>query len=286
MSAFVKREKVLSARETASEAGTSAALVVERIDGVSLAEFDEITVYLDVAALVGGTQATGTLTLTGNAEDTEVVVLGDETYTFVTALSTDPAVPFEVLQGANASDSLDNLIAAINGAAGEGTLYGTGTTANALATAAAGDGDTMVATAIVGGTAGNSIDSTTDIADGSWGASTLGSGADDATLDLYLQRALTDTPEIDTDADWEDLYAFPQLTTALFERVIDLPLPQPADVDGSLGSAGRARTGAALTPGLIRSGHWGDRIRVVEKVGGNAASPGTYDLTLIGRRRG
>ena len=111
------------------------------------------------------------------ADDT--VTIGGYTYTFVAALSEDSgdAVPFEVLVGVSDSASLDNLIAAINGAAGEGTTYGTGTTAHAFVTAAAGTGDTMDVTFNTPGAAGN-IATTASLTAGDWGAATLEGGVD------------------------------------------------------------------------------------------------------------
>lgn len=117
--------------------------------------------------------ATGTLTLTGQPLDTETVVIGTKTYQFQTSL-TD--VDGNVLIGATASDSLDNLIAAINLGAGAGTLYATSTTANTDVSAAAGAGDTMDVTALTSGSAGNSIVTTETLTNGSWGGGTLSGG--------------------------------------------------------------------------------------------------------------
>lgn len=125
--------------------------------------------------------ATGTLTGTTIAAD-DTVTIGGYTYTFVAALSEDTgdAVPFEVLVGGTDSDSLDNLIAAINGDAGEGTLYGTGTTSHAFVTAAAGAGDTIDVTFNTPGAAGN-IATTATLTAGDWGAATLEGGIDATT---------------------------------------------------------------------------------------------------------
>lgn len=120
-------------------------------------------------------KATGTFTATGQPSNTQTGTIGTTVYTFVTAL-TAPAVAFEVLIGATASDTLDNWIAAINASAGAGTTYGTGTTAHPSVTAAAGAGDTMDVTAIARGTAGNSIATTDTMSNGSWGAATLAGG--------------------------------------------------------------------------------------------------------------
>jgi hypothetical protein len=120
-------------------------------------------------------KATGTLTGTTIAAD-DTVTIGATVYTFVAAL-TDPDVPFEVLVGASDSESLDNLIAAINGAAGAGTTYGTGTTAHLSVTAAAGAGDTMVVTAEDFGSNGNSIATTATLTSGDWAAAALAGGS-------------------------------------------------------------------------------------------------------------
>ena len=119
-----------------------------------------------------------TLTLTANAGNNETVVIGAKTYTFKTTLT--PAAN-EILIGAAATDSIDNLIAAVNLAAGIGTLYGTGTTINADCAAEAGAGDTLIVRAITAGTAGNSVATTETMANGSWGAATLAGGTASST---------------------------------------------------------------------------------------------------------
>lgn len=117
--------------------------------------------------------ATGVLTLTANAADTETVTIDTKVYQFQTAL-TD--VDGNVLIGATASDSLDNLIAAITLGAGSGTLYATSMTLHPTVTGAAGAGDTVDATAKSAGTAGNSIVTTETMGTGSWGGGTLSGG--------------------------------------------------------------------------------------------------------------
>ncbi len=126
--------------------------------------------------------ATGTLTLTGNVSNNDQVTTGTKTYTFQTVLTN---VDGNVLIGGSASDSIDNLIAAITLGAGAGTLYAAATTANGFLTAAAGAGDTMDATALVAGTAGNTIATTDPVDSGnvmSWGATTLTGGAGDIVI--------------------------------------------------------------------------------------------------------
>jgi hypothetical protein len=118
-------------------------------------------------------KATGTLTGTTIA-NTNTVTIGSTVYTFKTVIT----VAYDVLVGGTDSISLDNLIAAITAGAGAGTLYGTGTVAHPTVTAAAGAGDTMIATALAAGTAGNSIATTETLTAGSWSAATLLGGVD------------------------------------------------------------------------------------------------------------
>jgi len=124
--------------------------------------------------------ATGTLTAAANPADTDTVTIDSKVYTFQTTL-TD--VDGNVLIGATASDSLDNLIAAINLAAGSGSTYAASMTKHPSVSALAGTGDTMDITAKVGATRANAISTTETSANLSWGASTMsgGTGAEDVT---------------------------------------------------------------------------------------------------------
>lgn len=138
------------------------------------------------------TKATGTLTLTGaivpgkHAEsvvtantivDGSQITIGDVTYTFKTALTTDPAtVPNEVLIGAGDAEALDNLKSAINATAGEGTTYSTGTVAHPDVVATDNAATTQKVVARVPGTAVNSKATTSLDATLSWPAATLGDG--------------------------------------------------------------------------------------------------------------
>lgn len=146
----------------------------------------------DTAGLSGGTTriafksgtpvnavaAAGTLTSNNtNVTDGKVVVVGAVTYTFKTALTTNPAtVPNEILIGADADGTLANLKAAINGAAGEGTSYSTGTVAHPDVSCGNVTSHAVIVTAKVKGTAANSKATTTDETTLSWGAATLAGG--------------------------------------------------------------------------------------------------------------
>lgn len=142
------------------------AIAFQTIDGVTPNDNNFVE-----AALVA---ATGTLTFTANPLDTETVVMDAITYKFVTAL----AAANDVLIGATTEDSMDNLKAAVNFEAGEGTKYGTGTVQNATISAIDLPGEQVLATARTPGAAGNALVTTTTVTGGSWGGGTLAGGAD------------------------------------------------------------------------------------------------------------
>lgn len=127
-----------------------------------------------------GVKATQTLTASGVFSDGETVTAGDVTYTFKTALTN--TVKNEVLIGASAAVSLDNLKAAINDSGTEGTNYSTGTVANPQVTATTNTDTTQVVEAYAVGTAGNVIATTETCANAAWGAATLASGAEASLL--------------------------------------------------------------------------------------------------------
>lgn len=127
------------------------------------------------AGTESGTAATGTLTSTGVAPaDGDTVTIGERTYTYKTALT---GAADEVLIGASAAAALDNLKSAINGTAGAGTTYGTGTAAHEEVTAGTNTDTTQVVTSNEEGFGGNSIATTEASTVLSWGAATLASGA-------------------------------------------------------------------------------------------------------------
>ena len=136
------------------------------------------TLYVREAS---GAVASATATLDGvTIANNNTVTIGDQVYTFKSTLSVGPAVANEVKVGATDSDSLDNLIAAINDSGVEATNYGTGTVANAFVTAAAGAGDTMVVTAKSPGAAGNGVALAQTLTSGSWSSPTTVGGAFDS----------------------------------------------------------------------------------------------------------
>lgn len=104
------------------------------------------------APSLNGAQASGTITFTGAPVADETFVVGATTYTFKAAAGAANTIKI----GANVTETAENVVAAINAAAGAGTLYGTGTVTNASASASNAAGVVTVL-ARVAGTAGNSI---------------------------------------------------------------------------------------------------------------------------------
>lgn len=124
--------------------------------------------------------ATDTLTLNSAPSNNDTCTVGGKTYTYKTTLT--PAEG-EVLIEVTASDSLDNLINAINHGPGSGTKYSCAL-ANTQVSAAAGALDTMDVAALVAGTAGNAIAATETFTDGAsvWTTATLAGGTGDVAV--------------------------------------------------------------------------------------------------------
>jgi len=149
---------------------------------VALGGPDPVTGQFNYVGVSAPTQASGTLTLSGNAVAGETFTIQGRTYTRVTTIPTAAnTVPNQVLRGASAAASVTNAVAAINATAGQdGILYSFGTTPNVAVSAADGAGDTIVVTALspqYPGAAGNIIATSEAMTNASWGAATLTGGA-------------------------------------------------------------------------------------------------------------
>lgn len=186
-------------------------------------KLEQKVIYLETnASTMAGTLATGTLTTTGTAPtDGDQVKIGDITYTFKTALSevkatatltstgtvpadgdtvtinglqytfrtalSSPAQTFEVLIGANAAASLDNLKIAINASGGtEGTEYSVGTYAHPHVTATTNTNTTQVVEARQFGTTPNYYPVAEDSDQLSWGATTLENGVANVLYEVLI----------------------------------------------------------------------------------------------------
>ena len=104
------------------------------------------------------------------------------------------------------------------------------------------------------------------------------------TMDIYLQRAIAPNPAVATDADWEDIYAFPQVVAALVEHITHLPVQRGEAPETATGHS-HVRTLDTLIADSVRVGHWGDQIRIREKIGGVVTTEAVYDLSITGIRK-
>jgi hypothetical protein len=134
----------------------------------------------NVAVLIGGLAAVATLTVTtpANNETVTIGITPGVVYTFKTTLT---GAANEVLLGATPAAALDNLKSAVNGTAGEGTTYGTGTVANTSVSATTNTDTTQLFVARVPGTVGNAYVSTETGATMAFGGATFASGTQTAT---------------------------------------------------------------------------------------------------------
>lgn len=123
-----------------------------------------------------GALATGTLTSdTTNVTEDDTVTIGDVVYTFKDTLS-DPEVANEVLIGASAAATLDNLKAAINNTGTAGTDYSSNTPIHPTVTATTNTDTTQVVEAKTYAYTNGSVATTEASSHLSWGAATLASG--------------------------------------------------------------------------------------------------------------
>jgi len=105
--------------------------------------------------------------------------IGTRTYTFVTELSETSgasAVADQIYYVTNVATALDNMKLAINGSGVEGTNYSTGTTINNQVKATTNANDSQIIEALELGTAGNSIATTTTLANTAWTSTVMASG--------------------------------------------------------------------------------------------------------------
>jgi hypothetical protein len=105
-------------------------------------KLEQKVLYLEKRqAAISGTAPTTTLTSTGTAGNNETVTVGNRTYTFKTALT---GAANEVLIGADAAASIQNLKDAINRTGTPGTQYSAATVRHPDVTAGASDATTVV----------------------------------------------------------------------------------------------------------------------------------------------
>lgn len=131
----------------------------------------------------------------------ETVVIGSKTYSFVDVLSETngaAAIANQVLFGADSAAALDNLKSAINGSAGAGTTYSTGTTAHTQVVATTNTDTAQTVEASQAGSSYNSVATTDTLSNGSWADATL-TGGDLMVFDGYVPAGQTVDFPVDED---------------------------------------------------------------------------------------
>jgi len=148
-------------------------------DGTTIAndsKLEQKVLWLEKnATAFTGTSATGVLTSTGTAGNTETVTIGTQVYTFKTALTASTTAN-EVLIGANAAASIQNLADAINGTGTPGTQYGSMTPKHNLVSCTANDATTLTITVRDKAITNASIPTTETMANFSWGGANVSGG--------------------------------------------------------------------------------------------------------------
>lgn len=137
---------------------------------------------IDTTAFVASTASQGTYTLAANLSDGDTVDIDEviagalvaKRYTGKTTLTSSTAEDEFLIDASTASNTIDNLIAAIMGTGTSGTDYGSETRIHISVSAAVGAGDTMVVTSRRPGVEGDTIKTTEVGANSSWDAATLG----------------------------------------------------------------------------------------------------------------
>lgn len=182
------------------------------IAGADVANNDTITIgnrtYTFKTNLTG-VKATGTLTTVGDFTDGETISVNGRTYTVKTTLSS-PAQMNEVLKGANAAATLDNLKLAINqgsttyptapDSSGEGTTWSTGTKRHSTVIATTNANDSQVVEAYNYGTDANQYATTETCANASWGGTTLSGGVANVQDQIKIGSSAAETLDFLKDA--------------------------------------------------------------------------------------
>lgn len=179
----LEQKVIYALKNTAGDAVKASGVLTST--GTAPANNDTVTIggytYTCKTTLTG--HATATLTVSGNFSNNDTVVVNGKTYTFKTALT--PAVN-EILIGASASASLDNLKAAVTGGGTPDTDYGAGTTAPTGVTATTKTATTLLFVATASGTTANSYATTETGAASSFGAAAMAGGGTPAELEVRI----------------------------------------------------------------------------------------------------
>jgi len=132
------------------------------------------------------THAVTTLTSTGTATDTNTLTIGGKTYTVQTSLTN---VDGNILIGADAAATCQNIYDAVNLTGTVGTQYATAMTANTRVRASAVTATTVVFRALTPGEIGNLIATTDTVTNFAFTSTVMASGAGNVTA--WTASALT-----------------------------------------------------------------------------------------------
>lgn len=161
---YITSFKNAKARPRINALRVAAAVILAETIGIGSVTF-EVTqgnaptagrVAIDVSTAASLAAAAVTGTFTGQPTAGQTITIAGQVYTARASL-TAPTTANEFVIGGDVDTTINNLVAAIMKGDGGGTVYGSDTVANAAVTAANGAGDTIVLTAKVKGTGGNSI---------------------------------------------------------------------------------------------------------------------------------
>jgi hypothetical protein len=249
---------ILALRPDAYTAIRAVQLIAGTRQFLPVGDFELLDVPRNIDQDVAGVAASGTLAAAVPI-NTDTVTIGPAVYTFRTAL-TSPAVTYEVLLGGSATAARLNLVAAINGASGEGTAYGTGSKAHPLVTAVI-NGTAIDVTARETGIAGNTIATTAVLDSGSWGAAVLQGGVDAAYSSLTAPRYL-DRKQLDLSSpSWHQATAAAEIVHWMYDRAVPKtwwcyppqPAVSPGFVELDVSAAPPAMTIVGVDGGLLTS---------------------------------
>jgi hypothetical protein len=145
--------------------------------------------------------AVSTLTFAGNAADAQTLTIGTRVYTIKAALGT---AADQILLGANAAETIDNIVAAINLSGSAGVQYTASTPENTQVSADATSTTTLKITARTAGVAANSIATTDTITNASWTGATMAGGVDAVMIPTIatVEERIGDRLEMTEDEKW------------------------------------------------------------------------------------
>lgn len=166
--------------------------------------------FVEMVTSSAAVAATGVLTFTAISVAAQTVTIGNRIYTWAASVTTTANT---VDLGANTAESMANLVAAINGGGGAGSLYGSQTSPHPDVTAAV-VGSTVVVTARTVGTGAHSVALTDTMSNASWGGVFMSGG-----VAANTSIAAAETTGVRVNGTWEVTTYGSWATTLYLERL-------------------------------------------------------------------